>query len=80
MVNNHYERSLVNKVFVSSCSNASFPFSERDVSNECEVLNQLTSVHGDTKGKLLNKKKTKIRPLIRLRLLLCISKFNDKNF
>ncbi|EPB88414.1 hypothetical protein HMPREF1544_04765 [Mucor circinelloides 1006PhL] len=49
MVDNHYQRSLVNKVFVSSCSNASSPFSERDLSDQYELLcnfvsNQLISL------------------------------------
>lgn len=53
MVDNHYQRSLVDKVFVSPCSNASSPFSERDLSDQFEVFNQLKNVHGNTKGKLI---------------------------
>lgn len=53
MVDNHYQRSLVDKVFVSPCSNASSPFSERDLSDQYEVFSQLKNVHGNTKGKLI---------------------------
>ncbi|KAG0756018.1 hypothetical protein G6F16_003063 [Rhizopus arrhizus] len=52
MVDNHYQRSLVDKVFVSPCSNASSPFSERDLSDQFEVFNQLKNVHGNTKDML----------------------------
>lgn len=52
MVDNHYQRSLVDRVFVSPCSNAQSPFSERDLSDQNEVLSQLENVHGNTKGKL----------------------------
>ncbi|KAG1167377.1 hypothetical protein G6F36_012568 [Rhizopus arrhizus] len=52
MVDNHYQRSLVDKVFVSPCSNASSPFSERDLSDQCEVFSHLKSVHGDTQDML----------------------------
>ncbi|KAI9267285.1 hypothetical protein EDC94DRAFT_633993 [Helicostylum pulchrum] len=48
MVDSHYQRSLVDKVFMSPCSNASSPFSERDLSDQCEVFSQLKSLHGDT--------------------------------
>ncbi|CAO3677780.1 unnamed protein product [Rhizopus stolonifer] len=53
MVDNHYQRSLVDKVFVSPCSNASSSFPERDLSDQSEVFSQLKSVHGNTKGKLI---------------------------
>lgn len=53
IVDNHYQRSLVDRVFVSPCSNASSPFSERDLSDQYEVFSQLKNVHGNTKGKLI---------------------------
>ncbi|KAI8080850.1 uncharacterized protein B0P05DRAFT_468923, partial [Gilbertella persicaria] len=52
MVDNHYQRSLVDKVFVSPCSNASSLFSERDLSDQYEVFDQLKSVYGSTKDML----------------------------
>ncbi|KAG0742332.1 hypothetical protein G6F57_007236 [Rhizopus arrhizus] len=41
MADNHYQRLLVDKVFVSPCSNASSPFSERDLPDQYEVFSQL---------------------------------------
>lgn len=52
MVDNHYRRSLVEKVFVSPSSNAGSSFSERDLQPQNEAFDQLQNVHGNTKGKL----------------------------
>lgn len=51
MVDNHYQHSLVDRVFVSPCSNAS-SFLERDLLPQNEIFSQLENIHGNTKGKL----------------------------
>lgn len=51
MVDNLYERSLVDRVFVSPCSKVSSPLSARDLTEQDEILGQLKNIHGNTKGK-----------------------------
>ncbi|KAL7322292.1 hypothetical protein PS15p_211931 [Mucor circinelloides] len=52
MVDSRYQHSFVEKALVPSCSNASSPFCERDLSDQHKVLSQLKSVHGNTKDML----------------------------
>ncbi|KAI8980909.1 hypothetical protein BDB01DRAFT_190516 [Pilobolus umbonatus] len=44
MVNNHCQHSLIDKVFVFPCSNASSPFSKRDLSDQCEVFKLILAI------------------------------------
>lgn len=48
MINILYERSLVDKVFVSSHSSAKQQFLKRDLKNEDDLLPALNDVHGNT--------------------------------
>ncbi|CAO3664011.1 unnamed protein product [Rhizopus stolonifer] len=48
MINVLYERSLVDKVFVSSRSSAKQQFLKRDLKNEDDLLSALNDVHGNT--------------------------------
>lgn len=54
MIDILYERSLVDKIFVSPFNTTKQPFSKRDRKNLKEILSQLTSVHGSTED-FLNK-------------------------
>lgn len=47
------ERSLVDKLFVSVCSNANHPISERDVKVDKKIIEKL-DVDGNTQGKSTN--------------------------
>jgi hypothetical protein len=47
------ERSLVDKLFVSVCSNANHPISERDVKVDKKIIEKL-DVDGNTQGKNTN--------------------------
>lgn len=51
MVENLYERSLVDSVFVSPCCNANVPFSKRDLDGKTMIFSALQNIHGDSKGK-----------------------------
>ncbi|KAI7905104.1 uncharacterized protein BX663DRAFT_501741 [Cokeromyces recurvatus] len=52
MVNNLYERSLADYVFVSPMNNANSLFSSRDLECDMNILSELKSIHGISKDML----------------------------
>ncbi|KAI9475443.1 MAG: hypothetical protein EXX96DRAFT_484797, partial [Benjaminiella poitrasii] len=52
MIDNLYERSLADYVFVSSMNNANTPLSSRDHECDMQILCQLKNIHGNSKDML----------------------------